>query len=222
MDVARRVFWVDVDNTLLDNDRLKADLGARTEALLGPERNARFWDLYESVRKVEDFVDFPRTLHAYREAYPDETGFYALTQLLMDFPFQEMCYPRALEALAHLKTLGTLVILTDGDALFQPHKVACSGIGAAAGGNVLVYVHKERVLDVVQARYPGDHYVLVDDKPGILARAKAALGARLTTVFVRQGTYAREQEEKYRPTPDRTVDKIGDLLGLGADDFGPP
>lgn len=216
------VFWVDVDNTLLDNDQVRQRLAGRIERVIGPERSAVFWDLYDSVRKVEDFVDFPSTLHVYRERYPDQVGFFALTRVITDFQFWRTLYPRALETLAHLRTLGTVVILTDGDAMFQPHKVQRSGIGPAVGGNVLVYVHKERVLNEVCNRYPGGHFVLVDDKPGILARAKTALGDRLTTVFVRQGIYAREGEGKFTPSPDRAVDAISDLLKLDAAGFRLP
>lgn len=201
-------FLLDVDNTLLNNDQLKADVARDLEHRLGPERSARFWALYEEVREDEDFVDYPRTVERLGMEYHDLEMARDLHHLLRTLPFRRYLYPHVLETIAHLTTIGTVVILSDGDTVFQPLKIRESGLEAAVDGHVLIYVHKEDELDAVFAAYPADHYVMVDDKPRILAALERCCPAEFTTVLVSQGKYAHESAP---PAPDYVVEHIADL-----------
>jgi FMN phosphatase YigB (HAD superfamily) len=205
-------FLLDVDNTLIDNDRVKVDLRQDIDSLVGPERGRLFWDLYEEVRDEVDYVDLPRTLERFSRACPEERGFPAMAALILGYPFERSLYPGALDAVAHLRTLGTVVILSDGDPVFQPAKVARSGIAAAAGGNVLIYPHKEQHIDEVRRRFPAGRYVLVDDKARILGQ----MGPGIVTVHVRQGSHAAEPHGE---RADFELDRIADISRLGAEDF---
>src|SRR5947209_8857754 len=213
----RLVFLLDVDNTLLDNDALKADIGKRVEALVGPELAQRFWVLYEEVRQERDFVDYPETLvrfiHEQGEAAKPEQ----LREIFESVPFVDFVYPGVPDTLQQLHSLGTPVILSDGDQVFQPRKIRSSGLEAAVDGNVLIYVHKEHELAHVFARYPADHYVVVDDKARILSSLEEDCPTTFTTIFVLQGHYALEGE--YRPTPDITIDHIADLSSFTRSQF---
>ncbi len=181
---------LDVDNTLIDNDRVKGDLEARIEQLVGPERAAQFWSAYEEVRRQRDYVDFPHTLGRFSSAFPDERKFPQLAALVLCYPYDACLYPGALKAIAHLRTIGTVGILSDGDPVFQPAKIARAGL-ADAVDEVLVFSHKEEHLDEVGRRIPADLYVLIDDKPRILSAVKERMGDRLLTLHVCQGKYAR-------------------------------
>jgi FMN phosphatase YigB (HAD superfamily) len=141
---------------------------------------------------------------------------------LADYPFAERLYPGALEAVRHVAAWGPVAILSDGDAAFQPRKVARSGLWQAFADHVLIYVHKEQVLDDVQRHYPARRYVMIDDKLRILASMKRQWGGRVTTVFVRQGHYAFDPEELRRhPPADMSIDAIGDLLRFERGHFTP-
>lgn len=210
----RVVYLLDVDNTLLDNDRVVADLREVLTRTLGPVRQQRYWAIFEAVRAELGYVDYLGTLQRYRMEDPRATELMAISAFLLDYPFADRLYPGALEVVHRLDTLGEVVILTDGDIVFQPLKVQRSGLAAAVAGRVLLYVHKERELGDVERRFPADHYVLVDDKVRILAAVKAAWGDRVTTVFPRQGHYANDAEIARYPAPDVTVERIGDLLHL--------
>jgi FMN phosphatase YigB (HAD superfamily) len=204
---------LDVDNTLLDNDKAKADLEEQVYCLLGSERCRYFWEVYEQVRRECDFVDFPRTLAEFRSAFPDERSFPHLAALVLCYPYEDCLFPGALQTVGYLKSIGTVAILSDGDPVFQPAKIARAGLAAAVDDNVLIYAHKELHLDDVTHRLRADRYVLVDDKPRILAAAKARLADRLVTVHVRHGRYAGEEDKSY-PRSDLTVDDIADLRDL--------
>jgi FMN phosphatase YigB (HAD superfamily) len=160
------------------------------------------------------------SLQLFRTGLDDDPDLLRMSEFLLEYPFDARVYPQALAAVAHLKTLGTPVVLSDGDVVFQPRKIQRSGIWDAVQGRVLIYLHKERVLDHVQQRYAARHYVMVDDKPGLLAAMKNVLGAKLTTIFVRQGHYAHDaQANIHVPAPDRVIEGIGDLLNLDTSDF---
>lgn len=208
-DVGTLVFLVDVDNTLLNNDQLKADITAQLEEKLGPQKAARFWTLYEDVRSDEDYVDFPRTVQLLAEEYRDPAMGAGLNRLLRTLPFQRYLYPQVLETIKYLETIGTVVILSDGDTVFQPLKIRDSGLEAAVDGHVLIFVHKEDELSTVFAAYPADHYVMVDDKPRILAALERCCPTAFTTILVAQGKYAHDQVS---PRPDYVVEHIADLL----------
>jgi FMN phosphatase YigB (HAD superfamily) len=207
------VFLLDVDNTLLDNDAVAADLRRHLTQAFGAERQERYWALFEQLRRELGYADYLGALQRYRVENPHDPQLFKISSFLVDYPFAERLFPGALGVIKHLDGWGPTVILSDGDVVFQPRKVERSGLFAAVGGRVLIYVHKERELDDVEHRFPARHYVLVDDKVRILTAVKSAWGARVTTVFVRQGHYALDAAEvaKYPPA-DVTIERIGDLL----------
>lgn len=213
------VFMIDLDNTILDNDGVKADMQARLLKILGPTMSARFWDLYELVRKDLEVIDFFETCRRLGEEFPGETAPAEALEALMDWDFVPRLYPRALETIRHLKSLGLLVIVSDGDPVFQPMKIHQCGVTEAVDGRVLIFLHKEKYLPAVEARFKADHYVLIDDKPGILMRSKAVLGERLTTVHVLQGKYALDPKHAVDYEPDITVKHFSDLLECDAGRF---
>ncbi len=201
-------FLVDVDNTLLDNDRLRDDVRARFSAQYGEDAAAGYWGIQERRFAELGYRDYLGAVQEWWEGAGGDQRLLDAARHLIEYPFADRLYPRALDVLAHLGRIGQTVILTDGDAVFQPHKVARSGIAAAVAGRVLVYVHKEEELDDVERRYPSERYVLVDDKARILAAAKAHWGARVTTVQPLQGQFAAAGG----PPADLTVHSVGDLL----------
>jgi len=214
------VFLFDVDNTLLDNDRVTADLQKHLEREVGPERAQHYWTIFEQLRTELGYADYLGALQRYRREYPHDLHLLTVSRFLVNYPFANRLYPNSLDVLEHVKTWGTPAILSDGDVVFQPRKVDCSGLHDAVEGNVMIYVHKEQELADVEQRYPAEHDVLVDDKLRILAAVKQIWGARVTTVFVRQGHYALDPKviSEY-PVADKTVERIGDLLNLK---FGVP
>ena len=214
------VFLLDVDNTLLDNDRFGADLGARLEQAFGADQRDRYWAIFAALREELSYVDYLAALEKFRVGLDDHPDLLQMSSFVLDYPFADRLYPRALEAIAHLGTLGLPVVLSDGDVVFQPRKIQRSGIWNAVEGRVLIYVHKERALDAMQRRYPARHYVMVDDKPLLLAAMKRALGEKLTTVFVHQGHYAAQSTNTaIDPPPDLEIERIGDLLDHDRADF---
>ncbi|MDI1253376.1 HAD family hydrolase [Thermomonas sp.] len=216
------VFLLDVDNTLFDNDRFKTDLDARVQRDFGEPAREEYWQLYERERERLGYADYLAALQAFREGREDDPDLLRMSGFMLDYPFAERVYPGALEAVERLHELGTPVILSDGDVVFQPRKVQNSGLWEALRGRVLIYLHKQNMLDAVQRRYPARHYVVVDDKPQLLATMKQAMGERLTTVFVRQGHYAAEADvAETKPPPDLTIERIGELATFDLQQFSP-
>jgi FMN phosphatase YigB (HAD superfamily) len=214
------IFLLDVDNTLLDNDRFAADLGERLELAFGASERARYWEIFGRLRELLGLADYLGSLQSFRTGLDDHPELLAMSDFMLEYPFAERLFPRALEAVAHLSSLGRPVVLSDGDIVFQPRKIRRSGIWDAVEGRVMIYLHKERVLDHMQQRYPANHYVMVDDKPILLAAMKSALKDKLTTVFVRQGHYALAPESNsLEPAPDMTIERIGDLIHHHLSDF---
>jgi FMN phosphatase YigB (HAD superfamily) len=214
------IFLLDVDDTLLDNDRFTQDLGEHLENAFGADERARYWEIFGRRREALGLADYLGTLQDFRTGLDDDPQLLGMSDFLLEYPFASRLYPQALEAIAHLRTLGLPVVLSDGDIVFQPRKIRRSGIWAAVESRVLIYLHKEKMLEHVQQRYPARHYVMVDDKANLLAAMKSALGARLTTVFVRQGHYALAAESKSaQPAPDLVIERIGDLLNHDLTDF---
>jgi len=207
------VFLLDVDNTLLDNDAVIEDLRQHLLAAVGRECQIEYWRLFEQLRRELGYADYLGALQRYRQEHPRDPQILGVSLFLLRCPFIDRLYPRALDVIAALRRQAPVVILTDGDAVFQPYKVERSGLWAAVSGEVLIYIHKERVLDDVERRYPARHYVMVDDKLRILTAIKSVWGKRVTTVFVRQGHYATDQAalDEYPPA-DVTIDRIADLL----------
>ena len=208
------VFLLDVDDTLLDNDHVIADLMHHIEQAIGPEPQKRYWQIFEEIRTELGYADYLGALQRYRVEHPRDSHILTVSHYLLNYPFATRLFPEALDVVEHCRTYGTCVILTDGDVIFQPRKIEGSGLAEAFDGKVLIYIHKELELDDIRERFPADHYVLIDDKVRILAATKRAWGAGVTTIFPRQGHYAHDEREvaKY-PTPDLTVDRIGQLLG---------
>jgi FMN phosphatase YigB (HAD superfamily) len=212
------VFLLDVDNTLLDNDRVKLDIRSAVASLVASERASRFWSLYEQVRDEEGVVNFPETLRRFRRAFPDEPHAPDVERVVLGVPFERYLFPNALDVVAALWTLGDVAIVSDGDRVYQPAKIARAGLLLAMRGNVLVYEHKEDHLAEVQRRFPARHYAHVDDRASLLARTKRGLGEKATTIHVRQGHYASERPSG--PPPDIAIERIADLLTLEPALFG--
>lgn len=210
----KTVFLVDVDDTLLENDRLQDDLQRHIEREFGPKCRERFWAIQEQLFQELGYRDYLGAFQRFRVEHPYERHLIQASNFLVDYPFAKRLYPGALDALARLRRWGRTVILTDGDVVFQPRKVERAGIYAAVKGHVLIYVHKEAALADVMRRYPAEHYVLVDDKLRILAAVKQAWGKRVTTVFVRQGKFAHDPKivAAYPDAADVTIEHIRDLL----------
>ncbi|CAB3799523.1 HAD family hydrolase [Pararobbsia alpina] len=209
------VFLIDVDNTLLDNDRVSQDLSEHLQTELGTACRKRYFEIFEDLRAELGYTDYLGTLQRLRNEDPDNPRLLLMSSFLVDYPFSDRLYPRALDVIHHLSKIGPTVILSDGDVVFQPRKIQRSGLWEAVGGNVLIYIHKEQMLDAVAKHHPATRYVMIDDKVRILAAMKAAWGSKLTTVFPRQGHYALDAKQLASfPTPDVTIEHIGDLLGL--------
>ena len=209
------VFLFDVDNTLLDNDRVAADLRDHLEREVGHDRQERYWIAFEGLRARVGYADYLGALQLYRANFPHDPHLLTVSHFLLEYPFAERLYPNAFDAVRRAREFGKHVILSDGDVVFQPHKVWRSGLYDAFDGAVLIYVHKELELEDVARRYPADHYVLVDDKVRILTAVKESWGRRVTTVFARQGHYALDEKVvRSFPAPDFTIQRIRELVEL--------
>jgi FMN phosphatase YigB (HAD superfamily) len=206
------VFLIDVDNTLLDNDRVQQDLKDHLQRTYGRVARERYWRILEDLFAELGYRDYLGALQRYRIEHPREVELLAMSSFLIDYPFAGRLFPAALEVLKRLAGFGRTVILSDGDVVFQPHKVERSGLADAVAGRVLIYIHKEEALDDVERRYPAERYVIVDDKRHILAAVKQFWGERVTTVFARQGSYAHDPNISAFPAADWTIDHIADLL----------
>jgi FMN phosphatase YigB (HAD superfamily) len=214
------VFLFDVDNTLLDNDRVTADLRRYLEQRFGPEVRDRYFTIFEELRAELGYADYLGALQRYRLEAMGDPQLLMISEYLVDYPFANRLYPSSLDALEHMRQWGPTVILSDGDVVFQPRKVRRSSLWDAVEGRVLIYIHKELMLDDVERHYPARRYVMVDDKLRILAAMKNVWGDRLTTVFPRQGHYALNPETVAAyPAADITVERIGDLVNYDLSDF---
>jgi FMN phosphatase YigB (HAD superfamily) len=207
------VFLLDVDNTLLDNDQFERDLRRYLKQELGVQRQARYWEIFEELRAELGYADYLGAIQRLRVECLRDPRLLQISSFLLDYPFADRLYPGALDVIARLRGWGPTVILSDGDAVFQPWKIKRSGLFSAVDGHVFIYIHKEKELEDIEKRYTADHYVLVDDKLSILTAIKQAWGSRVTTVFPLQGHYAHDREngETYSPA-DIIIERIGDLL----------
>ena len=213
MTMHQVVFLFDVDNTLLDHDRVVADLKRHLEHEVGHECQQRYWAIFEELRSQLGYADYLGALQRYRVEQPRDSHLLTVSSYLVNYPFANRLYPNALDVIDQCKEWGPVVILSDGDVVFQPRKIERSGLFEAVEKNVLIYVHKELELDDVERRYPASHYVMVDDKLRILTAVKKVWGARVTTVFTRQGHYALDpQVLATYPPADVTIERIGKLL----------
>lgn len=208
----RVVCVLDVDNTLLDNDRVTADLKRYLTHEIGADRQERYWAIFEALRSELGYADYLGALQRYRVEHPRDPHVLCLSSFLVNYAFANRLFPGSLDAVDHLAQWGPTVTLSDGDVVFQPRKIERSGLFDAVERRVLIYIHKEQELDDIEQRFPADHYVLVDDKVRILTAVKNIWGEHLTTVFPRQGHYACDPQVAAYPPPDVTIERIGDLL----------
>ena len=207
------VLLFDVDNTLLDNDRVAGDLKRHLIKVVGNDRAGRYWQLFEDLRTELGYADYLGALQRYRIENPRDPNLLEVSHFMINYPFANRLYPESLDAVEHAREFGLPVILSDGDVVFQPRKIDRSGLGEAFNGEVLIYIHKEEELADVEAKYPARHYVMVDDKVRILSAIKKSWGTRVTTVFPRQGQYAHDAKLlSALPPADVTIERIGDLL----------
>jgi len=214
------VVLVDVDNTLLDSDRLERELRQHLDRSFGDARSAHYWEIFEALRTELGYADYLGALQRYRVECMRDPHLLEISLFLVDYPFADRLFPGALDVVARLRGWAPTVILSDGDVVFQPLKVARSGLWDAVAGHVLIYIHKEEMLDDVQERYPARHYVMVDDKLRILTAMKRVWGDRVTTVFVRQGHYATDPKNAATyPAADVTLESIGDLIDCDLDEL---
>ena len=219
MDAGQRVaFLLDCDNTLLDNDAVKDGMDARLHAVLGPELTRRFWMVYEQVRKDADGVNLPMTFERFQSYCPDAETMVKVRAAIMEYPFASGLFPETMETLRYLHQIGTPVIVSDGDQVYQPLKIERSGLAAAVNGQVVIYTHKEDHVQEIMARWPAPFYVAVDDKGRILSTLKRMLPDRFVTVHVLKGHYAHAGEP-LSPPPDITIGSIGELRRYTVDDF---
>ena len=212
------VFLFDVDNTLLNNDRVAEDLKQHLTSKVGGASSRRYWEIFEQLRSELGYADYLGALQRYRIENPRNPELLEVSHFMINYPFANRLYPESLAAVEYAQQLGRAVILSDGDVVFQPLKVDRSGLGEAFAGRVLIYIHKELELGDVEAKYPAKHYVMVDDKVRILAAIKQNWGARVTTIFPRQGHYALDKAlvAQY-PPPDITLESIGELQKYSLD-----
>jgi polyphosphate glucokinase len=208
------VVLFDVDNTLLDNDRIIAELDRHLQREVGTAQARHYFELFEELRREQGYADYLGALQRYRVANPHESGLLEVSEFLLNYRFANRLFPGALDVIEHLGKLGPSVILTDGDVVFQPRKIERAGLYGAVEGRVLLCIHKELELTDVERRFPADHYVLVDDKVRILTAVKERWGSRVTTVFTRQGHYASDPGVDKYPKPDLSVARVGDLLEI--------
>jgi len=207
------IFLFDVDNTLLDNDRLQQQLGEHLAHTYGSQARTRYFEIFEALRLQLGYADYLGALERYRLEKLHDPRVLRMANWLVDYPFAERLYPGALEVVKHIRQWAPAVIFSDGDAVFQPRKVERSGLWDAVAGNVLIYVHKEQMLEDVEQLYPADHYVMIDDKLRILSAIKQVWGGRVTTVFPRQGHYAEDAKTiASYPPADLTIERIAELL----------
>lgn len=211
-------FLFDVDNTLLDNDRVKAELAEGIVNAVGEAAGARFWEIYEDVRRMRDYVDYPHTLQRFREAFPTETAFPEVAELVLGYPYASALYPGALEVIAQVQSIGPAAIVTDGDPVYQAAKIARAGLVEAVERRVLLFAHKEAHLAEVQQAVPADRYVMFEDKADVLATVKR-MDDRVLTVHVRQGHYGQAGADDWYPAPDRSLERIDDLLQMDLASF---
>jgi FMN phosphatase YigB (HAD superfamily) len=212
------VILFDVDDTLLDNDAVQEDLSAHLERTLGAAGRDRYWAIFEALRSELGYADYLGTLQRYRLEAQEDSRLLTLASFLLDYPFASRLYRGALAAIAHMQRLGTTVILSDGDVVLQPRKIQRSGLWEAVQGRVLIYIHKEQMLEAVARHYPARHYVMVDDKLRILAAIKQHWGSRVTSIFPRQGHFAHDAAATAAyPAADLSIDAIGDLPGYDID-----
>jgi len=210
--VANTVFLFDVDNTLLDNDAVQRDLSTHLEREAGLASRERYWEIFEELRAELGYADYLGALQRFRAERPQDLQLLRISFFLLEYPFASRLYPGALAALARCRAAGPTVILSDGDVVFQPRKVQRAGLWEAVEARVLIYPHKEQMLSDVARRYPASHYVMIDDKLRILTAMKKVWREQLTTVFVRQGHYARDPRELAAwPPPDMTLERIAQL-----------
>ena len=214
------VFLLDIDNTLLDNDSAQADYIAEIRNKANASSAQRYWEIFQQATKELGYADYLGALQRYRLEDMHDPSLFSISSYFLDYDFKQRLYPKSLEVIKHLQNFAQVVILSDGDVVFQPRKVLRSGLWNAVDGKVLIYIHKENELTQIERKYPAKHYVMVDDKLRILSAIKKHWGNRVTTIFVRQGHYATDPDilAEY-PSADISIENIGELLNYKSMDF---
>jgi len=207
----------DVDNTLLDNDRVVQDLMRHVDRELGHERQQEYWEIFETLRNELGYADYLGALQRYRMQHPRDSHALIVSSFLINYPFANRLFPESLDVVDHARRWGPAVIVSDGDVVFQPRKIERSGLYDIVEHNILIYVHKELELDDVERRYPAEHYVMVDDKLWLLHAVKQHWGPRVTTVWPKQGHYVTDRRIETLPPPDVTLRRVGELLAWELD-----
>ncbi len=214
------VFLIDVDNTLLDNGRVVADLRSHLRAAGGLAAERRYWEIFEELFRNPGFADYLGAFQRYALEQPRDPRLFDIPLALLNYPFAERLYPHALDVIATLRARAPVVIVSDGDVVFQPYKIKRAGLWDATAGHVLIYIHKETMLEDIERRYPARRYIFADDKIYVLASIKAIWKEKVTTVFVRQGHYALDPAiVAASPPADVTIETIGKLMDI-VDDIG--
>ena len=134
VSVQSATFLVDVDDTLLDNDRIRDDIERYLDSEYGPDARAAYWTIQERRFVELGYRDYLGAVQEWWEAESLEPSLLAVSEYLLEYPFADRLYPRALDVLARLRDVGPTVVLTDGDAVFQPRKVSRAGVGNAVDG----------------------------------------------------------------------------------------
>jgi len=213
-------FLFDVDNTLLDHDRVEADLQEWLDDIVGQGAAQTYRRTHDALR---DEVGHACFLAAFERCWKDsdlDPRWLGAARFLLDYPFAERLYPHALDALEHATGMGTTAIVSDGEAIMQPRKIARAGLMTAVDGRVLVFLHKQNETTAIRARVPGSCHVMVDDKRHLLDQMKRHWGnRRLVTVLVRQGHYADEQADDDLLQPDITLERIEQFVDLPREAF---
>lgn len=198
------VFCLDFDETLSNTDRLRADLVGHMRGMGGESLATAYEEAYEAVRAEHGAVSMSRVLQATSERAGGGRELHRrLAELLHTFSYQEYLYPGAEDTIHQLKKEGEVVILSDGDAFFQPQKIYATSVAQLVDGIVIV-PHKVDRFAELTGYWPADRYVFIDDKQRVLDAAKQYFGERATTVLVQQGRYAADAT----PTADICVPSI--------------
>lgn len=212
------VVLCDVDNTLLNDNRIVSDLCDFLLDKLGEQGAKQYWTHFEALSQSLGYADYLGALQRARDEHPHEMHFIAITNFLLTYPFSERLFPRALDVIDHVACWALPVIVSDGDVVLQPIKLHRAGLARKVQDRVLVYIHKEKELDDIMQRYPATHYVFVEDNLSILSSVKREWGQRVTTIHIRPHGHPPD-EGRTALQPDITLNDIGDMLRINEADL---
>jgi len=203
------LFLVDLDNTLLNNDAVKAEIRKSLITVLGQSDAQHFWDHYNAIRTKTNLVDFPSAIKKYCEEKNAKTCDIRLKKIFHSINFKQALYPNVENVLNHLKTKGEVALFTEGDMIYQKVKIEKSGVGAMVN-HIYHFEHKLEHFEAIKKKFHTYHIVVIDDRSETLMKLKA-LYPEITIVEVCQGHYS-DVDHKPHPELDKTIESIGDLL----------